>query len=181
MKTWRFPEEVAGWLTHNEGRALAELACGRRVLEIGSYKGRSTICIAQTAEVVIALDWGQGDEATGSEYTTPALRANLLEFGITNVCLLECRSEYARAILLPCSRHLVFVDGAHDLESVKIDLELAKYVLVPGGTIAMHDAQFPGVRQAAHDVLDWLICTPGQLVDSLYYRAWWPDSKPDSK
>src|SRR5258708_4656047 len=46
---FRFPEEVCGWLTDAEGRKLAELAADKRVLEIGSCEGRSTICMAQVA------------------------------------------------------------------------------------------------------------------------------------
>ena len=50
MADWR-PEgynvhRVRGWLTQAEGDKLARLAEGKKVLEIGSYCGRSTIAMA---------------------------------------------------------------------------------------------------------------------------------------
>src|SRR5690606_30630361 len=46
---FRFPSDVQGWLSYREGKTLYDLARGKRVLEIGSYCGRSTICLAQSA------------------------------------------------------------------------------------------------------------------------------------
>src|ERR1700730_14525863 len=62
--SWRFPAEVPGWLTEPEGRKLAELSRGKRVLELGTYLGRSAICIAQTAVNLLTIDWHQGDDGT---------------------------------------------------------------------------------------------------------------------
>jgi hypothetical protein len=55
-----FPHNVAGWLTEDEGRELAELAEGKVVLEIGAYCGRSTICLAQKAVTVAVVDTFDG-------------------------------------------------------------------------------------------------------------------------
>jgi hypothetical protein len=45
-----FPFDVEGWLTPAEGKELARIAAGKRVLEVGSYCGLSTICMARTAK-----------------------------------------------------------------------------------------------------------------------------------
>lgn len=55
-----FPRKVVGWLTEEEGIELARLAEGKICLEIGSYCGRSTICLAQKARSVGALDTFDG-------------------------------------------------------------------------------------------------------------------------
>src|SRR5690606_20079473 len=42
---------------------------------------------------------------------------------------------------------LVFVDAAHDYESVKADFKAWAPHIRPGGRIAFHDAHFDGVRK----------------------------------
>lgn len=48
---------------------------------------------------------------------------------------------------------LVHIDGSHDYESVKADIEAALKLLVPGGVMCGHDADAPGVRKAIEVVL----------------------------
>lgn len=163
VSDFTFPEDVAGWLSHNEGRKLAELARGKRVLEIGSYQGRSTICLAQTAAKVVSVDWHQGDVDAGFGQTEEAFRANLERYGVSDrVEVHVCRSDEFKA---DERFALVFVDGAHDYKSVVADLCVAVRFLRPGGTIAMHDWDHPQVRQAYHEVLgkSWR----GECVDTL--------------
>ncbi|HEY7154088.1 MAG TPA: hypothetical protein VH575_09050, partial [Gemmataceae bacterium] len=50
------PEEMSGWLTLDEGQLLYEQAAGRRVLELGTALGRSTVCLAQSARQVVTID-----------------------------------------------------------------------------------------------------------------------------
>lgn len=47
-----------GWLTEEEGRLLWEeaLLCTGSILEVGCFKGRSTVLLAQTDRCVIAVD-----------------------------------------------------------------------------------------------------------------------------
>lgn len=49
-----------GWLTDDEAACLAELARGKRVVEVGSFLGRSTIVMARTAQLVVAIDHHRG-------------------------------------------------------------------------------------------------------------------------
>ncbi len=48
--------DVRGWLNDDEGRLLAKYAEGKRVLEVGSYCGRSTIWMARA----LILGTGRG-------------------------------------------------------------------------------------------------------------------------
>jgi hypothetical protein len=67
IKDWKFPTDVRGWLTPKEGETLAQLAEGKLVLEIGSYHGLSTICMAQTAKMVHAIDWCRGERGQAGD------------------------------------------------------------------------------------------------------------------
>lgn len=185
MEGWTFPEDVKGWLSEAEGRELASLAAGKCVLEIGSYHGRSTICMGQTAEAVLAIDHGEGDAETGHEPSTGMLYANLYRYGLADrVCVFPHKVEEAAAQLADAIVDLVFVDGAHDEASVVRDLELARRVLRPGGTIALHDADYATVQSAARKALGWQVGlngeTGGKLVGRLYHRPYTPGLPPDS-
>jgi len=51
MRKFIFPEDVEGWLWDKEGEELYKLAQRNKdlgvVVELGSYHGKSTICLAQ--------------------------------------------------------------------------------------------------------------------------------------
>src|SRR4051812_45637582 len=83
-----FPRDVDGWLTPEQGRILAELATDKVCLEIGSYQGKSTICMAQTAKHVHSVDWHQGGpEIRNHGDTLLRLRNNLAVYCCQNVTL----------------------------------------------------------------------------------------------
>jgi predicted O-methyltransferase YrrM len=66
---------------------------------------------------------------------------------------------------------LIFIDGAHDLESAKEDMLIVIDHSPIGGIIALHDFHYKSVAQAAKEVLGWSDGDKeGTLVDSLYYR-----------
>jgi hypothetical protein len=56
--------------------------------------------------------------------------------------------------LVPNGLDLVFIDGNHDYEFVKEDIELWLPKLRPGGILAGHDYErFSGVKSAVHELL----------------------------
>ena len=166
---WRFPFDVDGWLTLEEGKGLAELARGKRVLEIGSYCGRSTICMAQTAEHVTSVDPHDGRGTPRPMNTRQSLAANLKRYGCENVSIIVGTVEDNGAYLYP-PFDMIFVDGAHDYESVKRDIDNAQELLVPGGTLAFHDyRRSPGEHDGRWDegvtiAVDELIADGADLV-----------------
>ena len=181
MDSWQFPSEVRGWLSEAEGRKLADLARGKRVLEIGSFCGRSTICMAQTAEQVCCIDPMDGRATPEVGNTEDEFWANLSRYGVhRKVVLVKDTTPFVEFSARP-AYDLVFIDGAHDYESVKTDINVARQVLKTGGLLVFHDyrsAKDPGVTDAVNELLNdggHLVETCGSLavVD--------PAGKPQSK
>jgi SAM-dependent methyltransferase len=145
-----FPADIGGWLTESEGKALADLARGKRVLEIGSFCGLSTVCMARTAEHVTAVDYFDGRATPCPQDTLPAFNANLERYGVADKVTtihpdLPFEGEY----------DLAFIDGAHDYDSVMADIERCREVLKPDGLLAFHDygVTDPGVIDAVNQLL----------------------------
>jgi hypothetical protein len=164
---FRFPHDVLGWLTFDEGKALWRFAEGKRVLEIGSYCGRSTICLAQSADTVHSVDPHDGRGTAEPRKTLAELRTNLGRYGVENVkafvgtleqSIDEC--QHAPSELYD----LIFIDGAHDLESVRRDINECRGLLAPDGLLAFHDYRNidPGVTQA----VDELIAAGGEMLST---------------
>jgi 16S rRNA G966 N2-methylase RsmD len=138
-----FPHDVGGWLTLVEGKALAGVTEGKQVLEIGSFHGRSTVCIARTAESVVAVDPHDGRGTACPGNTLPILRANLERYGVAEkvevvVGTLAC-PEIAEIVDRRAPFDVVFIDGAHDKDSVEEDIAEACSRLASGGVLAFHD------------------------------------------
>jgi len=155
-----------GFLADDEGRHLYQVALEAAhlgpCLEIGSYCGKSTVCIGtacrESGQVLFAIDHHRGSEEQqpGEEYFDPALfdplsgridtfrlfcdtlsRAGLQD----TVAPIVCRSELAaRAWATPLS--FVFIDGGHALDTVSADYRNWSPHLMPGGLLAFHDV-FP--------------------------------------
>lgn len=163
---WHFPRDVDGWLTHEEGLALAELAEGKDVLEIGSYCGRSTVCLAQTARSVTCVDTFDGRATPARKDTRAEFQSTVERYGVAGKVDVM-RGTSAEVVPTLSSLHLrydlAFVDGAHDRGSVLEDAALARSVLRPGGLVAFHDyktPEDPGVTEA----VDELIAAGARLV-----------------
>jgi hypothetical protein len=73
-----FPE-WQGYFSAREGLAYALAAEGRTVLEIGSWKGRSTMFAAATAKRIYAVDTWRGDDYAGRGWFFPEFEANCRE------------------------------------------------------------------------------------------------------
>jgi hypothetical protein len=165
---FRLPEGVNGWLHKEEGEALAELAAEKRVLEIGSFCGLSTICMARTAKSVTAVDYFDGRCTPAPGSTFAQFQYNCNEHGVSDkITLVHPEGE------IPLPKYdFVFIDGDHSYESVVADIDKAIRVLKPGGTIAFHDyrthlnefagdnAFDEGVTQAVNE----LISNGGEII-----------------
>jgi predicted O-methyltransferase YrrM len=141
-------------VTAEEAHALAGLANGRTVLEVGSWRGFSTVTMAQTAVRVHAVDWHQGDDHAGRDESLSHLIANLDEYGVRDRVVVHVgRADAVLPMFRPESFDFAFHDAFHETEAVAADAALILPLLRPGGVLAFHDYGLFGVA-AAVDALD---------------------------
>jgi predicted O-methyltransferase YrrM len=133
--------EVPGWLTDEEGEALYDLAracTGAGVIvEIGSWKGKSTICLgrgslAGAAVPIYAID-------PHADYRFGDFKANVDRAGITDLVMPVTSLSQSAADEFQESIELLFVDGSHEYDLVLEDFEKWVPKVVEGGWVAFHD------------------------------------------
>jgi predicted O-methyltransferase YrrM len=161
---------IDGWLpaintslTANETLELQRLASGKRVLEIGSAFGYSTVILARVAQHVTAVD------PHGALNSLETLRANLSAYGVTDkVTIHDAPSQMMMPALHTQGElfDLVWIDGDHEAPAVEHDITWGLELLNPNGVLACHDYDedtCPGVRVA----IDKVLGGPGHLIDTL--------------
>jgi protein-L-isoaspartate O-methyltransferase len=140
--------DIDGWLGDDEGKLLQHYGNNRRVLELGTYKGRSTVCLAQVAKQVTTVDTHEGDEGTGHADTRAEFLRNVERFGMASrIEPIFARIEDVRDELTRRRFDVVFIDSGHDAESVSRDTLIALECLLPGGTIIWHDFPYSSVKE----------------------------------
>jgi predicted O-methyltransferase YrrM len=115
------------------------------IVEIGSWKGKSTIALARGAakvhsEKIYAIDPHRVLPEEGYfEDTEAAFLANIKQAGVEDqvVPLVMTSEEAARGWNKPI--RLLWIDGDHRYEPAKLDFMLWEPHLVEGGILAMHD------------------------------------------
>jgi predicted O-methyltransferase YrrM len=175
-----------GWLTRDEAEALYDLAHETAgdgaVVEIGSFVGRSLVCLAAGTLArgggrVVSIDphTGSPEHQPGAATfleaywdakarrvdTLPALRRNLAACGLADAAELHRATSDAAAEGWSKPIRVLFIDGGHDYAQVARDLRAWTRWVAPGGAVAIHDYAsrlFPGVSRA---VDEWLACDPG--------------------
>ena len=156
--------DVEGWLSDAQGRALFEAAAattGRgAIVEIGSWKGRSTTWLASGARLagrrVYAIDPHRQSREDPGAATLDAFLANLARNGLADVVdpLIMTSEEAAARITAPVE--LLFIDGDHTDEAVRRDAELWLPRLIEGGTVMFHDtatAAYTGPRRVVRQMV----------------------------
>lgn len=148
--------DVPGWLSEEEGEALAKLAAGKQVLEIGSYCGKSTIWMARVAEQVYAVDTFDGRGTAEPRDTLTEFKRNLDKYNVLGqVRIFQGLSQHMADQIYE-TFDLAFIDGGHDAESVRADIAVAQAKLRPAGVMAFHDYGRPedfAVTAAVNDLL----------------------------
>ncbi len=147
--------QVEGHLTDREIRCLTLLAAvpsaKGTVLEIGSFKGRSTIVLAKSAALAGETKIVAVDPLTSPSKTCPDLcgqtsgwcdfQANLKNAGVT--AAVEFHQEFSQdlAAKWDAGRKIRFlwIDGDHTYAGAKRDLDCFRPFLANGAIVAMHD------------------------------------------
>ena len=143
---------VEGWLSERQGRALlaAALATTGRgaIVEVGSWKGRSTIWLAfgarERGRRVLAVDPHCGSREDPSARTLDAFLGNLASAGVADAVepLVMTSAQAVHTITEPVE--LLFVDGDHGEAGARLDADLWLPKVLPGGTVLFHDVATSG-------------------------------------
>jgi predicted O-methyltransferase YrrM len=142
--------DVPGWLTDEEGEALYELACactGRGVIvEIGSWKGKSTVCLGLGSRRGASLPIYAVDPH--ADYRFGDFKANVERAGISELVRPIASLSQPAADDFDEPIELLFVDGSHEYDLVLEDFEKWVPKVVDGGWVAFHDTTWtPGPRK----------------------------------
>jgi len=142
-----------GWLT--DGQAARLWAAGARarpagpVVEIGSFRGRSTVVLARAAGAVVAIDPHAGGdrgpqqiapEAARGDADRDAFLANLAAAGVAGRVRHVRRPSSDAHGDVSGALSLLYVDGAHRFGPARADLAGWGGRVMPGGTMLVHDA-----------------------------------------
>lgn len=172
------PDDIQGWGSDHPAitGAIARLR-PRRIVEVGSWKGRSAINMAQQVramnldcEIVCVDTWlGSPEHWVGGkpgEYESLGLRngypqlyftflANVLRRGLQDIITpMPMTSENAAHVLrgLGVKSDIAYIDAAHEYGPVKRDLADYWALLHEHGLLIGDDYQvFPGVTQAVDE------------------------------
>lgn len=161
-------QQIPGWLSAAEARELHSLATRRRVLEVGSFCGRSTVAMALSAAHVHSVDPFDG-RGTPHPQDTPARYLDALaRFAVAgrvthSRAAVEMWAASPEADQVP-RPELVFLDADHGAAATVGQLEAVHRLLAPAGVVALHDFDNPGVRAAC---LSAFHRPPDRRVDSL--------------
>jgi hypothetical protein len=184
-------QAAPGFLTEREGRFLALAAAATpgsgAILEIGSFKGKSTVGLA-----TIASRYGMSPVVTVDPHTAPsvtdpdlagqpsswdAFTDTVAGAGVSE--FVEAHRVYSRDLAPGWSRPIRFlwVDGDHTYQGTSEDLKLFGRHVVPGGVVAFHDVlhAYEGpLRVFVEDVLRSDAYGPAGLCGSIGWAQYRP-------
>lgn len=161
---FQFPREVEGWLSSTQGELLCGLAQLNpslgTVVEIGSFLGRSTICLAQgcrriKADKMYTIDNFVGDLHIGLRRNFfDDFWANIRKYQLEDWVIplvsdsVQASQKWTKGI------RLLFIDGNHSYQGVKKDFLTWQKFIPMGGIIAFHDSlSWPGIVRLIFELI----------------------------
>ncbi len=190
-EAWQHVRAAPGFLTERDARFLTLVAaCAPArglILEIGSFKGKSTVGLAS-----IAARYGLGPVVTVDPHTAPSitdpdlggeesswdgflatLRAGGLEHAV------EAHRTHSRDLARGWSRpiRLLWIDGDHTYGGTKQDIDLFLPHLSDGAIVALHDVlhTFDGpIRVFVEDLLGSDAFGPAGVCGSIGWAQYRP-------
>jgi len=175
--------KVEGLLEEKEGEFLYNMAkaCKDKegvIVEVGSWKGRSTICLGKGSKAgnkvkIYSIDPHRNTPThkdLRQSQTDEDFRKNIQAAGVSELItsIIQTSAEAAKAFNQTVQ--FLFIDAEHDYESVKLDF-LSWYTKVAyGGIIAFHDHIFCGVRKVIEEYVHISKHFKAiGIVDSIFY------------
>ena len=160
---WPHIDKIDGYLVPGQEwwlyETAAKLSDGAVIVEIGSFKGRSTACLAlgcmETSKRVYAIDTFNGNDVDFPERSYfDQFQSNMqrLELSAYVRPLVGYSTEIAQQWTEPID--LLFIDGSHQFDGVLADFENFYPHVKPGGIIAFHDVAktWPGPLKCWHEI-----------------------------
>ena len=184
---------TAGFIADNEIRFLGILAAcipaKGLIVEIGSYKGKSTVMLGSVSARyglggLVAIDPHEGLSYLGPEVAEPFLSPTFEEFasnlrsaGLENK--VEVHRDYSRNVAKNWNRPIRFlwIDGDHSYAGCKEDFDLFTPHLADGAVVAFHDALngFEGpIRVFVEEILRSDRFGPSGFVHSIAWSQFRP-------
>ena len=157
---------IRGWLTADEACCLWEWANSvphhKCIVELGAYRGRSTVILAETGVQVYTVDpmvvgSNMGDEQNPA-YISDADVLALAEVVSKYLPTLRWFRDYSTNVSLSCIREdigMLFIDAVHTGLNPLNDFLHYEQLLKPGSLVAFHDYSFKwrAVRDTVHQLL----------------------------
>ena len=154
--TLRQLARVGGWLSDDQAlrlwtRAL-EVPDGGRIVEVGSFQGRSTIVLASAAHAgveVVAIDPHAGNDrgpqeiegfVAEAEGDHDLFHANLQRAGVDERVRHVRAFSHDALVEVAGAIDLLYIDGAHRFSPALADVREWGDRVVPGGTMLIHDS-----------------------------------------
>jgi predicted O-methyltransferase YrrM len=169
-EAWQAAKSVPGYLLENEARFLGFMAaCSPAkgvIVEIGSFKGRSTVMLAKVAGhyglgPIIAIDphthnLSLAHQGTPLPSTYDEFQSSLRTAGVSEH--VEVHRAFSTDISSTWDRDIRFlwIDGDHTYEGAKADFDGFSRFVALNGVVALHDAlnNFPGpIRVFVEEIL----------------------------
>lgn len=141
MKKW---QDIEGWLTEDEGIGLQKYCKGKKVLELGSYLGRSTVCISESNPLYLtSVDTFDGRATTDIKPTLDSFKRNIEGIKNHEYFVMTTQEFFDTEVMLGFDT--IFVDADHSYGGCKSDcLNALGGYLKKGGYLILHDAVFNG-------------------------------------
>jgi len=157
-------EKIQGWFDFADAYLqMVQLAPADAVfVEVGAWYGKSTVCMAEyikkskkNIRFTTVDDWSGVDGASAFNYEVFEAFQKNIEPWKEFVSVAVTSSVVAANCVEDKSCDFVFLDGAHDYESVKKDITAWLPKIKAGGYIGGHDytVKHPGVKRAVAELV----------------------------
>ena len=149
--------EIEGWFSSTDALFYEMIALNlpnkARILEIGAYKGRSTVCMDTLCKelgkdvLIDIIDTFEGDVHMG-------VKPNYVEEFVHNTrnCnigrIIAENSRTAHELIGDTRYDFIFIDAGHTKEDVMADITNYRPLLTPSGLLGGHDLKHFGIAEA---------------------------------